>query len=127
MSRHTIKISLFLVCVLLPIAALVTGCSTVQLTEKGKRVKLLTAIPADGQYEHIDDVSCSFGTNGRTSETNMKLCRIDLQNKAGELGGSIVVIQSQQLGTSGGIIIGGYGNTGCPNCITMLGAVYRKK
>lgn len=106
--------------------SVLSGCASLELSQAGRDVQLLTQLPSSTSKQFIaaGDVSCDFGMNAKSASSNIIQCRNDLRNKAAKLGASIVIVQHQQLGTGGS----GFGNNsmgGCPNCITMVGTAYR--
>lgn len=111
---------------LIAIISVLSGCASLELSQAGRDVQLLTQLPSSSfkQFAVAGDVSCDFGMNAKSASTNIIQCRNDLRNKAARLGASVVIVQHQQLGTGGS----GFGNNsigGCPNCITMVGTAYK--
>ena len=103
-----------------------TGCASVELSQAGRDVQLMTQLPNTGSEKYVvaGDVACDFGMNAKSASSNIIQCRNALRNKAAALGASIVIVQHQQLGTGGS----GFGNNTvscCPNCITMVGTAYK--
>ncbi|MFT3769428.1 MAG: DUF4156 domain-containing protein [Minicystis sp.] len=106
---------------------LLTGCAVTQLSPSGASVEVATAARPDCEF--AGTIRASEGFNARTPETNMEAVQASLRNQAADRGANLIVITSQQLGTSGGAAYvppgGGVVNGGCPNCISMMASVYR--
>ncbi len=101
---------------LLLLVLALSGCATTPLSERGSTVTLVTALSAQDLKELrlLGNVSCK--ARGHTDpEVNIQSCKNDLRNQAANLGASIVVLESQQLG-----------NSWCSGCILMTGSAYRK-
>jgi hypothetical protein len=100
------------------------GCAAVlQLTPGGQQVTLVTAPPPNlnDEWIEIQVLSCARGGNARRPATNIVQCQNELRNRTWDLGGRLVVVTSQQLGTTGPF------GSGCPNCVTLIGTAYRRK
>ncbi len=109
-------------------AALLAGCSNLELTSAGQQVQLVTSLtPSEASnYTYLGEVACSFGMNAKSASTNIIQCRNELRNEAALMGAGMVVIQHQQIGTQGSLVINNsFANSGCPNCISMVGSAYR--
>jgi hypothetical protein len=113
MEGHVMKVKPYLLAIFLP----ATACATLQLTPQGRAVQLLSTAPADlaSTYTELGTVTCSRGSNARKAETNIVQCQNELRNTTAEMGGDLVVVTSQQLGTGD-----------CANCITLVGTAYRR-
>ncbi|WHI52454.1 hypothetical protein P3339_06685 [Microbulbifer sp. MLAF003] len=107
---------------------LLSSCATVELTDAGRDIQIVQQISISDldKYYEVGEVACNFGFNARSAITNIKQCRTDLKNQAAQLGGHVIVIEHQQLGTGGGTSYG-KGYSGCPNCISMVGTTYKEK
>ncbi|WP_444920410.1 hypothetical protein ACJJID_16430 [Microbulbifer sp. CnH-101-G] len=112
---------------LITFAAMLSSCATVELTDGGRDIRVVQQISVSDldKYYDVGEVACSFGFNAKTAITNIKQCRIDLKNQAALLGGDVVVIEHQQLGTGAATYAQGY--SGCGNCISMVGTAYKEK
>ncbi|WP_299947023.1 hypothetical protein [uncultured Microbulbifer sp.] len=106
---------------------LLISCANIKLSEAGSKVQIIQQISISDlkHYQSVGDIDCKFGFNAKSSTTNIKQCRIELKNKAAELGAEIVVIAHQKLGANPSFGVGQSYNTGCPNCISMVGTAYR--
>ena len=118
---HMKTIFIFTSCLLL------ISCANIKLTEAGSKVQIVQQISISDleHYQAIGDIDCQFGFNAKSPITNIKQCRTELKNKAAELGAEIVVIAHQKLGANPSFGIGQPHNSGCPNCISMIGTAYR--
>jgi hypothetical protein len=94
------------------------ACATLRLTPQGAAVQIVTMTPADlaSGYGALAVVSCSRGYNARSTRTNIVQCQNELRNKAAAIGGEVLMITSQQLGTAD-----------CENCVTLVATTYRRK
>ena len=103
---------------LLAVVLMSTGCATLQLTPQGAAVPIVTITPADlaSGYSELTVLTCSRGYNARSTSTNIVQCQNELRNKAAAVGGQVVMITSQQLGTAE-----------CGNCVTLVATAYRRK
>ncbi|MFA0812570.1 hypothetical protein [Microbulbifer epialgicus] len=113
---------------LIAFVMVLSSCATVELTDAGRDIQIVQQISISDldRYYEIGEVACNFGFNARSAITNIKQCRTELKNQAAQLGGHVVVIEHQQLGTGGGATYG-KGYSGCPNCISMVGTAYKEK
>jgi len=101
----------------LPLVFASFACATLRLTPQGEAVQFVTMTPADlSGYGPLAVVTCSRGYNARSTRANILQCQNELRNKAAALGGEVVMITSQQLGTAD-----------CGNCVTLVGTTYRRK
>lgn len=107
------------------IALAVTACANTQLSPGAASVKIFKNMPISeaSKYREIGPVSCSFGSNFKSASTNIIQCRNELRNVAAAQGASVIIIDHQQIGTSGSGF-GEYAIAGCPNCVTMVGTAY---
>lgn len=88
----------------------------VKLESDATEVRIQKQAPAIADYESLGEVFCEFGANFVVVTNNVRACRNDLKNQAHRLGATLVVVETEILGTSG-----------CGNCVSMFGTAYKEK
>jgi hypothetical protein len=95
-----------------------TACASApQLSKEGSYVKLVDALPkseADA-YDKINPIACENSAT-KNADENRTRCRTELRNHGAMMGGDVVVIDGQEVGTPG-----------CETCVRMNGFVYKSK
>jgi len=93
---------------------ILAGCAAaVQLTQGGSEVRFLTNPPSDvlTGYAEVGTVTCSSHNMFRRLHTNIVHCQNRLRNEASKLGGTLVVVTSQEI---------------VEKAVTMVGTAYRR-
>lgn len=98
------------------LAACISSPQTVTHSAAAGLVRIQKHLPPAEELEPVGEVSCEVSGNWGTLGANIASCRNDLRNKAHAKSATIVVVDSEHLGSGA-----------CSNCVVMYGTAYRKR